>query len=414
MDNWKRNTALFLTGQCISLFGSMLVHYSIMWYITLKTQSGWMMTLIAIAAALPMFLIAPFGGVWADRHNKKRIITLSDAAIAIITLLMALVISPDSDYSMLLLICLASRALGQGVQSPAINALIPELVPQEQLARINGIHGSIQSAVLFASPMAGGALLAIAPLRAILLIDVTTAIIGIGILLLFVKTPVRSRQNENQTGLKQYLRDISEGLNYIGKHPFAKKLIALGTVFYFMYAPAAVLTQLQVVRNWGDSIWTVPGGLPIGPEQRLAALNIVFFVGMTLGGLVMGVRGGFKDKNRSMMLALSLFGLNAALLGLFRNFWIYLFCVALCGIMLNVCSISIVTLLQTSVDSTFMGRVFSVLMMISSVMTPLGMVVWGPLADIFSIDRILIGTGGFLFALGFILIFNPTPARDRA
>lgn len=83
---WKNNIALFLTGQGISLFGSMLVHYAVMWHITLKTQSGLMMTLIAIAGALPMFFISPFGGVWADRYNKKHIINIADASIAVVTL----------------------------------------------------------------------------------------------------------------------------------------------------------------------------------------------------------------------------------------------------------------------------------------------------------------------------------------
>ena len=87
-SNWKRNIALFLTGQGISLFGSMLVHYAVMWHITLKTQSGVMMTMIAMAGSLPMFFIAPLGGVWADRYHKKHIINIANAVIAIVTLVM--------------------------------------------------------------------------------------------------------------------------------------------------------------------------------------------------------------------------------------------------------------------------------------------------------------------------------------
>jgi uncharacterized membrane protein len=63
--NWKKNTALFIIGQTITLFGSSVVQYAILWHITLKTQSGIMMTLITIVGFLPIFIISPFGGVWA-------------------------------------------------------------------------------------------------------------------------------------------------------------------------------------------------------------------------------------------------------------------------------------------------------------------------------------------------------------
>jgi len=140
--HWKRNVALFMIGQGLTLFGSMLVHYAVMWHITLRTQSGVMMTLIVMAGALPMFFISPIGGVWADRHSKKLIINVADATIAVVTLGMAVIFSLGVDMIGLLLVCLVVRAFGQGVQTPAVNAIIPELVPQEHLTQVNGINGS--------------------------------------------------------------------------------------------------------------------------------------------------------------------------------------------------------------------------------------------------------------------------------
>jgi DHA3 family macrolide efflux protein-like MFS transporter len=159
ISNWKRNFALFIIGQGLTLFGSMLVYYAVLWHITLQTQSGLMMTLVVAAGALPMFFISPFAGVWADRYNKKLLINIADATVAAVTLVMAVIFSLGIDLTGVLLMCLVMRALGQGVQMPAVNALIPELVPKEHLTRVNGISGSVQSIVMFASPMAGGALL---------------------------------------------------------------------------------------------------------------------------------------------------------------------------------------------------------------------------------------------------------------
>ena len=131
-ENWKRNTALFLIGQTISMFGTMLVQYAIMWHIVLKTQSGSMMTLYIVAGVLPTFLTSLFGGVWADRYNKKHLINIADGSIAIVSLVIAMSLFAGYDSIILLLIAGAMRALGQGIQLPAVNSLIPLIVPTEK------------------------------------------------------------------------------------------------------------------------------------------------------------------------------------------------------------------------------------------------------------------------------------------
>ena len=436
--NWKRNIALFMAGQGLSLFGTMLVHYAVMWHITLKTQSGVMIALMVAAGALPMFFISPFAGVWADRYNKKYLICIADASIAVVTLAMAVAFSLGLDLTNWLLLCLVVRALGQGVQTPAVNSMIPQLAPKEHLTRVNGLNGSIQSVVLFASPMAGGALLAVAPIQTLLFIDVVTAVIGIGILLSLVKTPTQAKSSERQSGAGQYFLEISEGLKYVRSQAFVKKLMLLNAFFNIMIAPAAVLTPLQVVRDWGEGVWRVLGkfplgleehmtqgilrdwletlwnslaGLPYGPELRLASIEVVFFIGMIIGGLVMGIWGGFKNKSHSMALAICLFGISAAMLGILTNFWWYLTCMWITGLVMSMFNAPLMAMIQTNVEAAYMGRVFSVLTMISSLMMPLGMILWGPLGDAVAIDWLLIGTGLSMFLMGFIFIFDKTLLR---
>ena len=408
ITNWKRNTAWFLIGKGITLFGSMLVHYAIMWHITLETQSGLMMTLITVAGALPMFFISPFGGVWADRYSKKYIINISDAIIAAVTLVMAVLFALEFKYIGLLLACLVVRALGQGVQMPAFNALVPEIVPQEHLTRINGISGGLQSFVMFASPMAGAAVLAIAPIHMLMFIDVVTAAIGVSILAFLVKAPARSPIANPVAGVKQYFVEIGEGIKYVAGRKFLKRVLILSAIFNFMAAPVAVMTPLQVARNYGDDIWTVFSGLSFGAEQRLAALEVVFFAGMTLGGLLIGIWGGFRNKSHTMALSTCLMGVGALGLGLVTNFWVYLLIMGFLGIVMNMFNPPMMATLQTNVDSEYMGRVFSVLMMMGSLMMPLGMVLWGPLGDVVDIGWLLVVSGVFLFLMGFTFVFDKT------
>jgi MFS transporter, DHA3 family, macrolide efflux protein len=120
--NWKKNIILFLTSQTISLFGSSLVQYAIMWYITLKTQSGVMMTISIICGFAPTFFLSPFAGVWADRYNRKTLIILSDSLIAISTLILAILFLQGHDSIWMLFVTSSIRAFGSGIQTPAIGS----------------------------------------------------------------------------------------------------------------------------------------------------------------------------------------------------------------------------------------------------------------------------------------------------
>jgi len=181
-DNWKRNIILFLASQTISLFGSSLVQYAIYWHITLETQSGIMMTVFVICGFLPTFFLSPFAGVWADRYNRKTLIILSDSLIAVSTLVMAILYIFGYKAVWLLFLMSAVRALGAGIQTPAIGAIIPQLVPEDKLTKVNGTNGSIQSFVTLISPMISAALLSFMTIEKIFFIDVVTAAIAVSIL----------------------------------------------------------------------------------------------------------------------------------------------------------------------------------------------------------------------------------------
>ena len=89
MNNYRKRAALFLTSQGITLFGSSLVQFAMIWYVTMQTSSGVWVSAMTVAAYLPQFLISFLSGVWADRYSRKKLIILSDALIAAATLLLA-------------------------------------------------------------------------------------------------------------------------------------------------------------------------------------------------------------------------------------------------------------------------------------------------------------------------------------
>jgi MFS transporter, DHA3 family, macrolide efflux protein len=392
-NNWRKNIILFLSSQTISLFGSMLVQYAIMWHITLTTKSGIMMTLFIICGFIPAFFLSPIAGVWADRYNRKILIIVADALIAIATLVLAILFLMGYESTWLLFVMAAVRAIGTGIQTPAVGAILPQIVPKEGLTKVNGINGSIQAIIMFVAPMVSAALLAMTSIEIIFFIDVITAAIAIFVLVTFFKIPSHEKASEKQT--TSYFSDLKQGLTYIKNHAFLKKFFLFFAIFFVLMAPAAFLTPLQVTRTFGDEVW------------RLTAIEIAFSVGMMAGGGVIASWGGFKNKVYTMTFASLLMGACTLALGVTPNFWIYLLFMAIFGVAMPIFNTPTTVLIQEKVDENYLGRIFGVFGMISTSMMPIGMLIFGPIADIIEIEWLLIGTGVFILILSILL------GRDR-
>jgi MFS transporter, DHA3 family, macrolide efflux protein len=389
-ENWKKSIVLFMLSQTLSLFGSSLVQYAIVWYITLSTKSGVMMTISIICGFLPTFFLSPFAGVWADRFNRKVLIILSDSFIAVSTLLLAILFLLGHKSMGLLFVVIALRAIGAGVQTPAVGAFIPQIVPAENLTRVNSINGSIQATVMLISPMVSGALLTVAPIETIMFIDVITAAIAVSVMFFLLKVPAHAKAQSTEK--ISYFKDLQAGFTYIKDHTYVRKFFIFCAFFFFLVAPVAFLTPLQVTRSFGSDVW------------RLTAIEITFSGGMILGGIVMASWGGFKNRIHTMMLSSLVIGICTFALGFVSIFWLYLLIMVITGISLPLFNTPSTVLLQEKVEPDFLGRVFGVMGMISSSMMPMGMLVFGPMADIIRIEWLLMVTGFLLFIQSFFLI----------
>lgn len=384
-ENWLKNIILFLSSQTISLFGSSLVQYAIMWHITLTTESGLMMTLFIICGFIPTFLLSPVAGVWADRYNRKILIVLSDGLIAFSTLILAILFMMGYDSVWLLFVMAAIRALGTGIQTPAVGAILPQIVPKDKLTKVNGANGSIQAVIMFVSPMVSAALLAMSSLEIIFFIDVITAAIAIVTLLAFLKISVHEKAAKKQT--TSYLSDFKQGLKYVNGQAFLKRFFLLFAIFLALMAPAAFLTPLQVTRSFGGDVW------------ELTAIEIAFSIGMMAGGAIIATWGGFKNKVKTMAFAGFIMGACTLALGIVPIFWLYLAFMAIFGVAMPIFNTPTTVLLQEKIEENYLGRVFGVMGMISTSMMPLGMLIFGPMADFIDIEWLLIGTGILILIL---------------
>ena len=387
-NNWARKTVLFLVSQCITLFGSMIVQMSIIWYVTLKTSSGGWVAAFTICSYLPQFLISFFAGVWADRYSRKMLIILSDAIITVATLVMFFVmpaISSDPLLLSALLVVSIIRSIGAGIQTPAVNAVIPQLVPEEHLMRYNGINATVQSIVQFAAPAVAGAVLSISTFRATLFIDILTAFIGIGLL-----SCVLLPKQELSAETVSVLSDIKAGIHY----SFSDKIIGKTLIVYGLYillcVPAGFMAALLVSRVYGDAYW------------YLTAVELVGFAGMALGGVLMGIWGGFKSRVKTFAAGLFILSIMTIGMGLSPYFILYLALMFVYSIALTIIQTATTTIIQEKAEGSMQGRVFGLMGAMYSGFLPVGMAVFGPLADKLPLQWIIVGSG---IALALVTVY---------
>lgn len=378
--NWKNSIARFLTAQTISLFGSSLVQYAIVWYITLSTSSGKMLTISTLCGFLPQIVISLFAGVWIDRYNRKVMIMLSDFAIAASTLLLALAFLSGNKSMWLLFAVLIIRSVGTGIQTPAVNAMLPQIVPATHLMKINGIHSTLSSIMMFLSPAVSGAVLSVAPLETTLLIDVVTAIIGISITATISIQPYEKKSSSE----KSSLLELKAGFEYLKENPFVKRILVFQLIILILISPSAFLTPLMVSRRFGSDVW------------RLTASEMTYSLGMVLGGILISAWGGFQKRMNTTLLAGALYGILMLGLGLAPLFPLYLICNTMIGLTSPCYNAPITVTIQETVPPHMQGRVFSFMQIATSCALPLGMVIFGPLADMIPIQIILFGAGSLV------------------
>ena len=399
LPGWKKKVAVFLVGQTITTFGSLLVQYALLWHLTLTTKSGVVLAFAAIFGFLPQAIVSIFAGVWADRVNRKVMIMVSDASIALATLMLAMLMLSGVDDLWLIFLVMAVRSVGAGFQTPAISALLPQIVPIDKLMRINGINSSVQSSLLLVAPVAAAAVYANFSIVGILFVDVVTAIIGISFLAtVAVPTLARAASKDKPS----YFADLKDGMRYIFSHDLVLwVMVVFGIVFLMVVAPSN-LSPLMLVRNFGTEVW------------MLTVLEMSFGVGMVLGGALMAVLGPRLNRIWTIIGTSVAFGVLAVVMGFTTNLIFFFSLFFIIGLTVPAFSTSAMTLLQETVEPERQGRVFGFVGIVMSVAMPLGMAILGPLADVVSVEILLITTGAATVVIAVVAALLPSGRRAMA
>jgi DHA3 family macrolide efflux protein-like MFS transporter len=381
-----RSYLFFLSGQLVSLLGSSIAQFVIIWWITLETGSALFLSLASLLGLAPMILLSPFAGVFVDRWSRRGLVGVVDflQALATVMLIFLFVFGLVSVWHVLAL--LTVRGVLQAFHRPAVSAITPSMVPKERLSRMNGLNYLFNGAVTLIGPVVAALLLGFLEIFQILWIDVVTFLAAL-VPLLVIQIP-SVRKGEEKASFRE---DFAEGFGFIKNTRGLLPFLVLATALNFLIVPVPTLGAYYVKFDH------------LGGASELALLMASFQGGMLAGGLLMSVIKGFKKKMVVILSFSYILFLGYAIVALTPTglFWFMALGALVMAFGIPIINVSYLTIVQTVVPLEMQGRVNSVDMALSSAAQPFGMILSGAVvgltgtADLFlacSISGILILT----------------------
>jgi len=348
------------------MLGSLIVGFVITWWMAGNVIY---LSISVFLMFLPQIIVTPFSGVISDRWNKKAIIAISDSMQAMLTFVLFVFFLLDIQNIAFILTINTLRAASFAFQLPAVQSLIPVLVPRENLSRINGINFLSSGLIFSVGPMIAATLMAFIPAtEQIFLLDIVTFLIAM-IPLLIIKIPDIPQTTEEATK-KSMFKDFKTGLITIKMIPGLFAMIAFAMIWNFIHRPWAVLMP--------NFIYDTHGGTAID----LALIMTASQVGNIVGSLITSMKKTWKHKIKINIVGAALFFVCQipAILAPPGNFIIMIISLFPAWVLFPITVSTYLTILQTVVSKDKIGRIMSIDHMISMAIAPIGALIAGPLA----------------------------------
>lgn len=388
-QEWKRRFFAIVAGQTISLIGSSAVQFSLIWWLASETTSPIMMSLAGLFAFLPQMLLGPFAGVWIDRWRRKTVIICADMFIGLVAALFALSFLVWSPPYWLVCVVLGVRAVANVFHTPAIQAVVPMLVPGEELIKANGWSQLLQGGAFMLGPVIGAAMYAAFPMPVILLTDLLGAAAA-SITVAVVPIPEVAR---GQVLSSHFLQELKEGIDIFmrdKKLSFVTSVVAVSMIFFM---PLSSMYPLMTSDYFKGTAW------------HASLIQITYSMGMMMGA---GIMSQFKIKNKLFAALMGVFVLGATsfVSGILPSssvgLWIYTAVCLVMGSSMNIYNIPYMAYIQENIPKEAQGRAFSLIGSLMSFTMPLGLLIAGPAAEYYGVP--------FWFSAAGILVLAVTLA----
>ena len=372
-QHWVQRFFIIWSGQAFSLVGSALVQFALIWYLTRSTGSATILATATLVALLPQIFLAPFAGALVDRLSRRWVMVIADSGIALFTLVLMFLFATGRIQVWHIYVVMFMRSLGGAFHQPAMTASTSLMVPKKHLTRVAGLNQSLQGVISIISPPLGAVLIGLLATQWVLSIDVITAAMAV-IPLFFIPVPQPPRQVAQASGIQKktsYWQDLRAGFSYVVHWPGLLGLLILATMINFLLSPTGSLMPLLVTKVFNK------GAIELG------GLESVLGIGVIIAGLVLSAWGGFKKRIITSILGIIGLGIGVVGMGFAPSNAFYLVLVAsfVLGFFNVMANGPLSAIFQSTIDPDMQGRVFGLIGAFATAMSPLSLLVAGPVAD---------------------------------
>ena len=399
MENWKKRFFTIWIGQAFSLFGSSLVDFALIWWLTETTGSERILALSSLLTLLPRMILGPFAGSLIDKVNRKTVMIAADSAIALVTVGLVILTRNGLASVPVVMTVLLLRSLGGMFHQPAMQSATALLVPEAHLPRIGGLNRILSGAMIIVAPIAGATLIEMFEITPVLCIDVVTALLAVA-LLAVSSVPDSPHAKEKHS----VLRETADGLRYVLTTKSLFFVVGTCTLANLCCGPAGALRSLMVTSVFGGGV------------RELSWITAACGLGLVAGGILMSLWGGFRRN-----LITSGFGWGGA--GIFYIaiyflptdgiYWLVA-CMFLANIFEAIGGAGLDAFYQSKVPGEYHGRVFSVLATLDNTTVPVGLVAAAVLGEAVPIRFWNLCMGILYIALFTFWAFSKTLAQAEA
>ncbi|HOJ01132.1 MAG TPA: MFS transporter [Anaerolineaceae bacterium] len=396
--NWKTKFFSVWLGQAFSLLGSQIVQFTLIWYLTKETGSAAVLAISTFVSLLPNVLLAPFIGALVDRWDRKQIMIISDLLIALVTFLLIILFKTEQVKIGYIYLALFLRELGSTFHWPSMRSSTSLLVPQEQMARVEGMNQTIRGLLNVVGPLLAALLLEVSPIYELLFIDIITALLAVTPIA-FVNIPQPSKKtSEKITSVSDLWSDVKFGYRYLWNWKGMFLLTLTATLLNFLINPGFTLTPLLVTQHFS------------GGAIQLSLVESIFGIGVIAGGLLLSTWGGFTKKILTSLSGIIGMGTGMLLIAIAPSdqFKLALAGMFITGFMNPIANGSLIAIMQANVKAEMQGRVFTTLNSTASAMTPIAMLIAAPVANTVGIQGWFYIGGLGCVIMGLLGISNPS------
>ena len=399
---FQRDFLMVVIGQIISLFGNNILRYALPLYLLNKTRSAALYGAVMALSFLPMMLLAPVGGIVADRVNKRNVMVCLDFFTAALMLFYALSFETLPLVPLLIAVLMLLYGI-QGAYQPTVQASLPLLVPHDKLMVGNAVINMVNSLAGVVGPVLGGLIFGFYGIKPILYLSIVCFFLS-AVMEIFIHIPFEKRRFEGSV-LSLVASDLRESWQFIRhERPEIGRVGLLLTAVNMVFS-ALVIVGLPIVITSHLGFDQATGNRLYGyAEGALAA-------GGLLGGLLSGIIGHKLKVSRGAGLIFwctaTLLPMGLALMLPIGSMTAYLVIAGFCVVMMilsTLLSVEMITYVQKITPATLTGKVMALLMCLVMCGNPIGQAIYGVLFECLSARVDWIYFGAFAVCLGLCVV----------